>query len=101
MQADCGELQEKLQETLKQQHGQENMIRWLNNQVCHQSSCGHRSQEPMQALCAQESSLNYLPLSRIRQALHDAEQSVGVSCCSCYIVDRYTACGLEHALCRR
>ena len=77
MQADCRQLREKLQEALKQQHSQENMIRWLNNQVCHQSSCGHQSQEPMQALCAQESWLNCLPLSRIRQASHDADQSAG------------------------
>ena len=36
MQAECGELRDKLQEAQKQQHSQEDMIRWLNTQVCHQ-----------------------------------------------------------------
>lgn len=34
-QAACAELREKLQDAKKQLHSQEDMIRWLNNQVSH------------------------------------------------------------------
>ncbi|CAK0779091.1 hypothetical protein CVIRNUC_004694 [Coccomyxa viridis] len=52
-QADCVDLREKLEEAKKQQHSQEDMIRWLNKQVrsagflefkavCATWRCGHR-----------------------------------------------------------
>ena len=34
VQADCADLLEKLEEAKKQQRSQEDMIRWLNKQVC-------------------------------------------------------------------
>ena len=34
-QAACAELREKLQDVQKQLHSQEDMTRWLNNQVSH------------------------------------------------------------------
>jgi hypothetical protein len=37
MQAECADLREKLQEARKQQQSQDDMIRWLNNQVHHAS----------------------------------------------------------------
>lgn len=41
MQAECTDLREKLQEAKKQQQSQDDMIRWLNNQVHHPSHTAH------------------------------------------------------------
>ena len=57
VQADCVDLREKLEEAKKQQHSQEDMIRWLNKQVCwHHCSmlinpCRHLWVPTMTAIC--------------------------------------------------
>ena len=57
VQADCADLREKLEEAKKQQRSQEDMIRWLNKQVCwHHCSmlmtlCRHLCISTMTAIC--------------------------------------------------
>ena len=57
VQADRVDLREKLEEAKKQQHSQEDMIRWLNKQVCwHHCSmlinpCRHLWVPTMTAIC--------------------------------------------------
>ncbi len=51
MQVECGELREKLQEAQKQQHSQEDMIRWLNNQVSYSHHCSYHLRQ-LRKTCA-------------------------------------------------
>lgn len=73
VQAECGELREKLQEAQKQQHSQEDMIRWLNTQVRHQPTSKRQRGRPRDLSGLKSPGCTVLFDTEGRQALRGAE----------------------------